>query len=84
MTNPALCAYSILERTENPSPWLEELPNLFDATTYTTQPYVSAKPDVAVRSLEKNKDAKGQLKFVVAATDGRKCAVTLRPALDRD
>ncbi|KAJ9097050.1 hypothetical protein QFC20_006292 [Naganishia adeliensis] len=61
---------AILERTENPSPWLEELPNLFDATIHTTQPYVIAKPDVAVRSLEKNKDAKGQLKFIVAATDG--------------
>lgn len=84
MTDAVPVLLSILKRTEDPSPWLVEPPNLLDPTVHTTLPYVVAKPDIAVRSLEKNKDARGQLKFIVAATDGRMCTLTSTFALYRD
>jgi hypothetical protein len=45
-------------------------PPLYDPTSHVTPPYVTAKPEITVRSLEKDKEVKGQLKFIVAATDG--------------
>jgi hypothetical protein len=63
---------SVLKRTKDYPSWLDtmKLPILFDADSNVTAPYVTAKPDIAVRSLEKDKDMKGHLKFIVAATDG--------------
>ncbi|KAJ9097049.1 hypothetical protein QFC20_006291 [Naganishia adeliensis] len=61
---------NVIRRTENPTWWLKELKPAYDPSTHTTPPYVTARPDVTGRSLERNKDVKGQLKFIIAATDG--------------
>jgi hypothetical protein len=45
---------------------------IYDPLKHKTLPYVTAKPDIAVRSLRKNKGPQsGELKFIIAATDGR-------------
>lgn len=73
-----LVSFSLLDRMEDPSSRLQRTPRGFNAEIHTSPPYVTAKPDVAMRSLQENKDAKGQLKFIISATDGRMYIVNSR------
>lgn len=50
----------------------ESKPPLFDASKHKSPPYITAKPDITVQSLTGEK-SKGQLKFIILATDGREC-----------
>lgn len=63
----------IVEKMIDPPEWAHKPNRLFDASKHISPPYLTAKPGTTMRSLESSDKPQGNLKFIIAASDGRAC-----------
>lgn len=62
----------ITEKMDNMWPDLASCFQTLDVDKHVSPPYVSARPDVTMRSLKSTDKPQGNLKFIIIASDGCK------------
>lgn len=57
---------------DDPPRYVHTPPRGYDSSMHVSAPYVTARPGTTWRSLSNTDEPKGSLKFIIAASDGRK------------